>query len=608
MTGAAAPQPTASEEATRLERLRRRRRSYPLWRLVRANLRDFFLLASQAWTALFLLALLLLGSALYIERANFPGDFGQALYATTLLLVFETAVPFPADPLGRLIFFAVPLFGLFFLLQSAVDFARLVFNKDARRDGWQVSLASTFSDHVIVCGVGRVGYRVTLQLLDAGYDVVAIDIDGTSEFVPTVLRLKVPMIVGDARDPDVLRNAGAQRARGLIAAINDDLKNIEIALAARRSYPRLPSVMRIFNRKLDRDLEQSFGRNSAFSSSALGAPTFAAAAVGREIVHVLSLPEGLLGLTEITVAGESVVSGFARALEERYRVRVIRHRDATGRERRGGFLAKVEAGDMVLLLGALDDLERVRDDNVAGSKLAFLERRPMRETMERYNTVIVCGLGKVGSAVVQLLLRIDPCPELVVICLPETPHEVTAHFEARGVRVVRGDAREVKVLEQAGLQRAYAVAAVVGDDLANLQIGLAARERRKEIHLVLRVFSDVLAERLDTLFGINTVYSTSSLAAPTLAAAAVLREIDYAFDVGERLFAAETLVVAAGDPFAGRTVAELREQLSVLAVALRRVGGRTLVPAHTITIEPGDELVILGDVRDLARLRAEKRK
>jgi Trk K+ transport system NAD-binding subunit len=606
VTTPAAPPPPGSEDASRLERLRRRRRSYPLWRLVRANVRDVFLLARQAWTALFFLALLLVGSALYVQRAYFPGDFGEALYATTLLLVFETAVPFPRDLLGRLIFFAVPLLGLFFLLQSVVDFARLVFNKDARRDGWQVSLASTFRDHVVVCGVGRVGYRVALQLLDAGYDVVAIDIDGASEFVATVLRLKVPLIVGDARDPDVLRNAGAQRARGLIAAINDDLKNIEIALAARRSYPRLPSVMRIFNRRLDRDLEESFGRNSAFSSSALAAPTFAAAAVGREIAHVLSLPEGLLGLTELSVAAESTVSGFARSLEERYRVRVIRHRDAAGRERRGGFMVKAEAGDRVLLLGAPDDLERVRDDNVAGGKLRFLERRPMHETMERFNTVIVCGLGKVGSAVVQLLLRIDPCPALVVVCLPETPHELTAHLEARGVRVVRGDARDVKVLEQAGLQRAYAVAAVVGDDLANLQIGLAARERRKDIHLVLRVFSDVLAERLDALFGINTAYSTSALAAPTLAAAAVLRQVDYAFDVDERLFAAETVAVVAGDAFAGRTVAELREGAGVLAVALRRAGHSTLVPPHDAALEPGDTLVILGDIRDLARLRAEK--
>lgn len=604
----AAPRPTASEDEIRLERLRQRRRRYPLWRLLRANVRDIFLLARQAWLSLFLLALLLLGSAAYLQWRYFPGDFAHALYATTLLLVFETVVPFPDDWLGRLIFFAVPLLGLFFLLQSVVDFARLVFDKAARREGWQISLASTFSDHVVVCGVGRVGYRVLLQLLDAGYEVVAVDIDSASEFAATVARLKVPFIVGDARDPDVLRAAGVARARGLIAAINDDLKNIEIALTARRRHPELPTVMRIFNRELDVNLERRFGRNSAFSSSALAAPTFAAAAVSREIVHVISLPEGLLGLSELTIAGESTASGFARALEERHRVRVIRHRDMAGRERRRGFMSKLETGDLALLLGTLASLEQVRVENMAGSKLRFLEPSLPQRPTARLNTVIVCGLGKVGSAVIRLLMQIEPCPELVVICTPATPEEATAPLEEGGVRVVRGDAREPKTLEQAGLARAYAVAAVFGDDLTNLQIGLAARELRPDVHLVLRVFSDVLAERLGALFGINTAYSTSALAAPTLAAAAVLREVEHAFDVGERLFAIETLTVAAGDVLAGRTMAELREATDTLVVVLRRGARRELLPAHDARLEPGDELVLLGDLPALARLRAEKQK
>lgn len=602
------PRPTASEDEIRLERLRQRRRRYPLWRLLRANARDVLLLARQAWLSLLFLALLLVGSALYIQRAFMPGDFIQALYATMLLLVFESAVPFPEDWLGRVIFFAVPLLGLFFLLQSVVDFARLVFDKGSRREGWQISLASTFSDHVVVCGIGRVGYRVVLQLLDAGYEVVAVEIDPSSEFVPVVARLKVPLIVGDARDPDVLRNAGLLRARGLIAAINDDLKNIEIALTARRRREGVPTVLRIFNRALDTNLERSFGRNSAFSSSALAAPTFAAAAVSREIVHVLSLAEGMLGLSEVTVASESKISGFARALEEHYSVRVIRHRDSAGRPRRRGFMSRVEAGDVVLLLGTLGALERARLDNLAGSKLGFLSAAPPQRPTERLNTVIVCGLGKIGAAVVQLLTRIEPRPELVVICTPQTPVEATAPLEAQGLRVLRGDARDPATLEAAGIQRAYAVASVFGDDLMNLQVGLAARGLRPDVHLVLRVFSDVLAERLAALFGIKTAYSTSALAAPTLAAAAVLREVEHAFDVGEQLYAMETLPVAEGDALAGRSVQELREQYDTLVVALRRGAARELLPAHAQRIVAGDEVVVLGELPALARLRSEKQR
>ncbi len=610
-----APRPTASEDEIRLDRLRQRRRSYPIWRLLLANLRDTWVLGRQAWLSLGLLVALLLSSALYLQLHYFPllcassgercgvdGDFASALYATMLLLVFEAPADFPPELNGRLIFFGVPLLGLFFLLQSVVDFARLLFDKGARREAWQISLASTFSDHVVVCGIGHVGYRVVLQLLDAGREVVAIDSDPESEFASTIMALKVPLIVGDARDPEVLRSAGLARARGLIAAISDDLRNVEVALAARRRHPQLQTVLRIFNHELDRNLELSFGRNSAFSSSDLAAPTFAIAAVSRAIVHVLRLPEGLLAISELTVAADGGLAGPTAALERGYGVRVLRLRDPAGRERGRLYAAHLAPGDVVLLLGTPAALERVRLANEAGGQDAAL---PPQHPDGRMDTVIVCGLGKVGSAVVRLLDDLRPRPQLVAICQPDTSPRLLEDLSARGVRIVLGDARDPVVLEQAGLGRAYAVAALVSDDLTNLQIGLSARRLRPDIHVVLRVFSDVLAERLAALFGIHTTYSTSSLAAPTLAAAAVLREVDHAFDVGERLFATVSVAVAAGDALDGRSVAALREGSDALAIVLRRAGASLTLPDPEMTLAPGDEVVLLADLAALARLRQE---
>ncbi|WP_255604446.1 NAD-binding protein [Oscillochloris sp. ZM17-4] len=563
------PRPTASEDEVRLERLRERRRRYPLWRLVWANLRDDVRLLRQAWFPLVALLLVLVGGTLYLFLDYFPArmscapplcgvDLAQALYETLQLLIFQSGLDFPSDPLGRLLFFAIPLLGLFFLLQSAIDLGRLIFDKSVSPEQWQVSLARTFSGHVIVCGLGRVGYRTALQLLDAGYDVVVIETAWDSEFVATALRLKAPVILGDARDPDVLRQAGLGRARGLIAAINDDLTNIEIILAARRRRPGIQTVLRIYNRELDTNLEQSFGPNTAFSISTLAAPTFAAAVVGRAIVQVISLPEGMLGIAELTVEPESMLSGFVAGVEERYRVRVLRHRDPAGRERRRGVMQKIDAGDVVLMLGRLDDLERARLDNTPQSKIDFLRSLPPKASGDQLNTVIVCGIGQVGIQVIRLLLASAPHSEIVAVCLPETPAPIIAEIEGLGVRALRGDARDARVLEEAGLARAYTLASLYSNDLLNVQVGLAARGRRPDIHLVLRVFSDVLAERLAALFGINTAYSTSALSAPALAAAAVLYDVGYAFDVGERLrpyeqcgAAAPLRTAAGGDDQAG---------------------------------------------------------
>jgi Trk K+ transport system NAD-binding subunit len=612
-----APRPTVSEDEVRLERLRGRRRSYPLWRLIWANLRDDARLLRQAWFPLIALLLVLAGGTLYLYLVYFPGgcaaggvgcgvDLAQSLYETLQLLIFQSGLAFPPGLLGRLLFFAIPLLGLFFLLQSAVDLGRLIFDKSASPEIWQISLARTFSDHLIICGLGRVGYRTVLQLLDAGYEVVVIETVWASEFVPTVLRLKVPVILGDARDPDVLAQAGLARARGLIAAINDDLKNVEIALTARRRRAGIQTVLRIYNRELDKNLERNFGPNTAFSISTLAAPTFAAATISRAIVHAIGLPEGLVGVSELTAAPEGALCGPIRGLEERYDVRVLRHRDRVGREGRRGPQQTVSPGDVVLLLGRLDDLERARLDNTPDSPADSPRALPPPQLGESLNTVIVCGIGQVGIQVIRLLQANAPRSKVVAICTRETPAAIIAEIEGLGVRALRGDARNIQVLEEAGLDRAYTVAALYSDDLLNVQVGLTARGRRRDIHLVLRVFSDVLAERLSTLFGINTAYSTSALAAPALAAAAVLYDVGYALDIGERMFATRALTVRAGDAMDGRRVDELRERAGLLAICLRREGAAQTPPPLDAELRPGDEVVLLGEIGALADRRGAR--
>lgn len=598
-----------SDDEIRLERLRLRRRSYPLWRLTQANLRDVLgLLRRGGWFPLInLMVVLALGTSYLLfgyfpqicaaQPANCPGfDPVRAFYETIQLIVFQAGLDFPADPFGRAIFFLVPLAGLFFLLQSLIDLARQLFDKGTRPLDWQVSLASTYRDHVLVCGLGRVGYRAVLQLLDAGYEVVVVELNWTSEFVPTIVRLKVPVVNGDARDPEVLRSAGLFRAVGLLAAVNDDLVNIEIALSARRVHTEIHAVMRIYNRQLDIRLETQFGRNSAFSSSMLAAPTLTAAAISRAIVHVLSLPEGLLGVSEFVVQPNSQIASFMRSTEERFSVRVLRIRDEAGNERKTGFMQRLEAGFTVTMLGRLHDLEQVRLQNVSDSKIGFLSARQLERPSAEFNTVIVCGLGRIGMQMTRMLVQSRPRPQIVVICMPTTPEKVVEEVAALGVRVVRGDAREASVLQEAGIERAYSVATMFSDDLLNLQIGLSARDLRPDVHLVLRVFSDVLAERLAALFGINTAFSTSALAAPTLAAATVLRGVEQAFDMGAKLYSLKTFQVQAGDRFDGRTVNDLRESANLLVIVLRRAGESTKLPQHELALRPDDKIVVLADI------------
>jgi Trk K+ transport system NAD-binding subunit len=596
----------AFEGEVRLERLRRRRRSYPLRRLIEANLRDLLRLLQEAWLPLLGFALVLFTGALYLVLfyndpevcRDFMGPCHRivpALYQTARLMLLDPDIPFPNDLLGELLFFLIPILGLSLIFQSVLDFGRLLLDKGSRREAWQVSLAGTFKNHFIVCGLGRVSYRVVLQLLEIGQDVVVIERDWNSEFVSTVIGLKVPVILGDSREPAILEQAGLSRARGLLTGINDDLLNVEIALAARRRRPDLQIVMRIFNQELDTTLEQSFGRNSAFSSSNIAAPTMAAAALSRGVIRVLSLRDGLLGVAQLEVARNSELTGFVHAFEETYDVRVLRIYTKEGQERRTGYMETINGGETITVIGELEAIDQLHLHNQAGSKYDFLSTRRRQILSEHHDTVIVCGLGKVGYRLVKTLLQAPECPAITVICNSDTRGSFLEELRRHGVRIVIGDAREADVLRDAGIERAYSIAAVISNDLSNLQIGMLARQLRSDIHLVLRMFSDVLAERLATLFGINTTYSASDLAAATLAAATILRDVDGGLDIGDRLFAAVTVTVYDGDEFCGRQVGHLRDHNGLMALAVYRHGERLRPLKDETVLHVDDEVMFLFD-------------
>jgi Trk K+ transport system NAD-binding subunit len=588
----------------------RRRPRVALWRLIRANLYDIGLLLRESWVVLSGAAVLVLLGTLYFHYlAADPLEFVPAVYETLKLLTFQSGLDLPADPLGRALFFLIPLLGLALIFQSVLNFGRLLLDKGGRREAWQIALASTYRDHIIICGFGRVSLRVLVQLIEAGYEAVVVEREWSREFVERALHLKTPVVLGDAREPETLGRAGIGRARALIVSTSDDLLNVEVALTARAVRPDIRVILRVFNEELDRNLERTFGPNSAFSASALAAPTFAAAAVSRAIDWVLPVGETLLGISQLAIQPNSQLSGFVRAIEESNDIRVLQHQDASGRRLRRDPLRPLGSGDRVTVLGPLAALEMLRIKNVRGSKLGFLSPLPLQHPTEQLNTVIICGLGKIGYRVVQLLRRLDPRLRIVVIRLGNARNEFFQRISRLdGIEIVIGDGRDADVLREAGIDTAYAVAALTADDGLNIQIGLSARRCRPDVHVVLRIFSDTLAEKLEDMFGIHTAYSTSALAGPTLAAAAALGDIMYAFDAGEQIFSTDEVDVQAGDAFAGRNIAAIQAQHDALVIGLRRGATALVLPQLDVLLAPGDQVTLLAPLGTLVRLRAAMRQ
>jgi Trk K+ transport system NAD-binding subunit len=148
--------------------------------------------------------------------------------------------------------------------------------------------------HIIVCGLGNIGYRVVEELVQAQERVVVIERDAAGRFVTTCRRLGVPVIVGDGTVREVLRQAHAETARALIAATSDDLVNLEVALLVREIDPQKRVVLRLWDAQLAQTLREAADVRLALSVPALAAPAFVAALFGDWVQCVFLIGSRLL--------------------------------------------------------------------------------------------------------------------------------------------------------------------------------------------------------------------------------------------------------------------------------------------------------------------------
>jgi voltage-gated potassium channel len=95
----------------------------------------------------------------------------------------------------------------------------------------------SLSDHVIVCGYGRLGTTVAEALRREGVPLVVVERDPARE--PELVSRGVLNVLGSGLDDATLRAAGIERARAIVIATSDDADNVFIALSARELNPQI---------------------------------------------------------------------------------------------------------------------------------------------------------------------------------------------------------------------------------------------------------------------------------------------------------------------------------------------------------------------------------
>ncbi len=155
--------------------------------------------------------------------------------------------------------------------------------------------------HIVVCGLGNVGFRCVEELVRLGHQVVAIENVHDNPFAETVRRLGAAVIIGDATVSAVLAQARVGTARSVIAATESELKNLEIGLLAREMNSTHRIVVRLTEPTFAEAVRESANIKHAVSVPALAAPAFAAALYGDRVQTLITVGTRTLAIVELTV-------------------------------------------------------------------------------------------------------------------------------------------------------------------------------------------------------------------------------------------------------------------------------------------------------------------
>ncbi|MBV9846497.1 MAG: NAD-binding protein [Kutzneria sp.] len=138
--------------------------------------------------------------------------------------------------------------------------------------------------HLVVCGDSPLAFRLVDELVNRyDEDVTVILRSKTRNHGPRIAQLpRVKLVESPELDSAAFLRAKLTTARAVALLESDDAGNIHAALRAQDINPDLRLVLRVFNMSLGRRIRAMFTDCEVLSDAAMAAPSFVAAALGRE--------------------------------------------------------------------------------------------------------------------------------------------------------------------------------------------------------------------------------------------------------------------------------------------------------------------------------------
>jgi voltage-gated potassium channel len=264
----------------------------------------------------------------------------------------------PTDTGGEVVKVVLIVLGvgtLFYALVSVTEFfvaghlSGLLEERRTRR------MIDSLHDHYLICGFGRVGRQVARDLAGAGVKYVVIDSNPDSRELAQAVGVR--FLEGSASEDEILRAAGIERARGIVACVDSDAENIFITLSARELRPDIKIIARASAEDSEKKLLRA-GADRVISPYKASGAEMARLALHPNVAGAVELaPEYRMEEIEVTAG----CAGSGRTVGEIRGGAII----VALRQTDGGFLAQPPAetrlndGDVLVAMGTERTMSRL---------------------------------------------------------------------------------------------------------------------------------------------------------------------------------------------------------------------------------------------------------
>ncbi|HXX94310.1 MAG TPA: NAD-binding protein [Planctomycetota bacterium] len=329
----------------------------PVAKIVRFGL---YLLREFRWPLVVFTGIMMVGGGLFSRSLGMP--FSKACFTVFMLMLAQSTLDFPTQWYDQLLFFLLPVVGLGAVANSVVRLGYLVFTSKRKLQEWWIMEASAYRNHVVLCGLGRVGYSIARELLAIREPVVVIERNREGVFVEAMQDAGVPVLFGEIRLKKNLELANIAAARAIICATDDDLANLDAALTAQDITPGIRVAMRMFDDMLANRVART-SKMTVISSAQASAPAFVAAATGRSVLQSFQLDGQTIQIADQTV--DRLASRTIPAVQKEFDVTVVLHKSSGTADLSPHHDRPLQKGDIIVVVAPQAKIQKVEAANRA---------------------------------------------------------------------------------------------------------------------------------------------------------------------------------------------------------------------------------------------------